>query len=183
MAAVVGTSAPAHAHGDEGLLEVVESTPDDTGSSVTYRVLLRYVNDGDIVDGATVTAFATQEGETPSAPVAMTGVGQGIYEATIAFPATGNWRVVFEAAELGARVQDTFRVQPPPPTTVAPTTTSPPPTTAVPPEDATLADDETSSSDGPPAFLIVGIVVAGVLMLAAGLALVVRRRRDTDEPT
>ncbi len=176
VAALLSTAAPAHAHGEEGRLEVVDATPSDEGSSVTYRVELTYLNDGDPVDGAEVTVTSRQQGQTPSAPQTMEPEGGGIYAATVAFPTPGNWTVQFDTAEPVATVQATFRVEPPPPTTVAPTTVPPPPTTAVESENASLADP--GESDEPPAFLVVGLIVAGVLVVAAAVALLIRRRRE-----
>jgi hypothetical protein len=60
------------AHGDEGTLEVVDATPSDVGSSVTYRVALTYANDGDPIDGASVTPTAVLRGSTPEPPITMT---------------------------------------------------------------------------------------------------------------
>ena len=39
---LLGAADPAAAHGDEVVLEVVEATPSDEGSAVTYRVALTY---------------------------------------------------------------------------------------------------------------------------------------------
>jgi len=167
----------AHAHGDEGRLEVVNGTPDDTGSAVTYRVRLTYLNDGDPVDGATVTATPALQGQPPAEAVPMTGTGTGIYEATIGFASPGRWTVRFDAADPLATAETTFRVQPPPPTTEPSAVSTVPPTTTVPADGATLADDD-GGSDGPPAFLVVGLVVAGVLLVGGGTALLLRRRRD-----
>ena len=177
VAVLASSPVAAHAHGDEGTLEVLEATPDDTGSAVTYRVGLAYANDGDVVEGATVTATATLSGQDETASVTLADAGGGVYEGTVAFPRPGRWVVRFAATEPAAELQASFRVQPPPPTTAAPPVSTVVPTTTVPPEDATLADDE-GGDDGPPAFLVVGVFVAGVLMLAAGTALVLRRRRE-----
>ena len=70
--ALLGTAGPAAAHGDEVVLEVVEATPSDEGSAVTYRLALTYENDGDGINGATVTATALLAGGDPAAPQALT---------------------------------------------------------------------------------------------------------------
>jgi hypothetical protein len=174
---------PAHAamaHGDEGALEVVEATPSDVGSTVTYRVSLTYANDGDPVDGATVTATAVLQGQPPEPPITMTGANGGIYEATVAFPSAGAWNVQFAADDPVATAQVSFTVEAPPTTTEAPAASTVPPTSAVAPDDATLADDE-GDSDGPPLFLFVGLAVAAAMLLSAGVALFIRRRGGTPE--
>ena len=126
---LLGAADPAAAHGDEVVLEVVEATPSDEGSAVTYRVALTYENDGDGINGATVTATAFLAGGDPAAPQALTGTGtDGLYEGTIAFSAPGRWRVQFDAADPEAQASATYRVPAPaPPTTsAAPATTLPP---------------------------------------------------------
>jgi hypothetical protein len=180
-ALVVGGSAdPASAHGDEVQLEVVEAIPSDVGSSVLYRVELSYVNDGDPISGATVTATASLPNQPPAAPVAMEPSGQdGVYEATVSFPETGNWTVQFDAGDPVAQLRVTFDVEPPPPTTAAPATTAPetPASTTAPSAGAELADDDEGGDSGPPAGLIVGLVVTGLLAVAGGVLLVRQRRR------
>ena len=111
---LLGTAGPAAAHGDEVVLEVVEATPSDEGSSVTYRVALTYENDGDGINGATVTATAFLAGGDPAAPQALTGTGtDGLYEGTIAFSAPGRWRVQFDAADPEAQTSASYRVASP----------------------------------------------------------------------
>jgi hypothetical protein len=166
----------ASAHGDEGELEVLEATPSDVGSTVTYRVALTYAGDGDPVGGAVVTATAVLPGQPPQAPVTMPSSGDGVYEATVSFPSPGDWTVQFDSEDPVATLQVTFTVEAPPPTTEAPATSTVPPTTAVAPDEATLTDDD-GGDDGPPAFLVVGLVVAGLLVVGGGVALFVRRRR------
>ena len=177
VVALLALASPAAAHGDEGLLEVVAATPSDVGSDVTYRVSLVYANDGDAVDGATVTATAVLDGE-PQQPVTLASAGEpGIYEGTVSFPTAGRWTVRFATEDPPARVQTTFRVEPPPPPTTAapaPTTSGPPPTST--PVEPQLADEDTDSS-GPPVGLIVGLVVTGLAAVAGGVALFVQRRR------
>ena len=113
---LLGTAGPAAAHGDEVVLEVVEATPSDEGSSVTYRVALTYENDGDGINGATVTATAFLAGGDAAAPQVLTGTGaDGLYEGTVAFSAPGRWRVQFDAADPEAQTSASYRVAAPAP--------------------------------------------------------------------
>jgi hypothetical protein len=176
LAALLALAGPAAAHGDEGSLEVLEATPADVGSAVTYVVELTYANDGDPVSGRTVTATASLGG-TPSAPVAMEpGEAPGTYSATISFPSPGNWTVRFDSADPVAELEVTFRVDPPPPTTEPPPTTAAPPPTTIANAGAQLDPDDESGGNGPPGVLIGGLVVTGLLAVA-GVVLLVRQRR------
>ncbi|MET0913346.1 MAG: FixH family protein [Acidimicrobiales bacterium] len=177
---LLGAAGPAAAHGDEVVLEVVEATPSDEGSAVTYQVALTYENDGDGINGATVTATAFLAGGDPAAPQALTGTGtDGLYEGTIAFSAPGQWRVQFDAADPEAQAQAsaTYRVPAPaPPTTsAAPAITLPPPTSVA--VEPTLTEDDTETGgDDPPVGLFAGLAVAGLVFVGAAVYAVRRRR-------
>jgi hypothetical protein len=175
--ALVAMAQPASAHGDEGLLEIVSETPDDTGSAVTYRVSLVYVSDGDPVPGATITAVAVFA-DQPQEPVTLDPAGDpGVYEGTVSFPSVGPWTVRFASDDPDARLQTTFRVEAPSPaTTAAPPTSESGPVTST-ATDPDLVDESGDSSDGPPVGLVVGLVATGVLVLVAGMVFVVQRRR------
>lgn len=162
---VVAFAAPAAAHGDTGLLEVVEATPGDD-LSVRYVVLLRYANDGDPVDGATLTVTASgPDGGAVSAP--MAGIGDGRYEATVAFPSPGVWGVRIATGEPAAVVERTETVGAP--TTTVPTTTSSTSTTVAAP--AGTSDDDGGGGPMKPAS-IVALAVA-----ALAIVFVLRRQR------
>ncbi len=173
-----GSAAPARAHGEEGHLEVVNAVPNGDGSAVTYTVELTYANDGDIVNGAAVTATVHQQGGGAQPPVDLAGAGAGWYSGRIQFPGPGQWRVTFATADPEATVEASYQVPEPPPSTTstvpAPTTTAPP-TTEV--EDAALlADGSGGTDDGPPTGMVVGgLVAAGALLAGTGVVLVRRR--------
>jgi hypothetical protein len=170
----------AAAHGDEGELEVVQATPDDTGSAVTYQVRLTYANDGDPVGGATVTATASTVGEAPQPPITMDAGADGVYQATVTFPAPGEWSVRFESADPEAGLTVSYVIEePPPPTTAAPAPTTSGPTATSTPAEPQVTDEDTGGS-GPPTGLVVGLVVTGVLAVAAGTALFVQRRKSKE---
>lgn len=175
IVAVLGGAGAAGAHGDEGVLEVVNAAPGPDGTSVTYTVELTYANDGDVVDGATVTATARRPGGGALAPVPLVGVGPGSYAGTVTFPSPGDWRVTFATAEPVAEVEATFTAEPAPATTVttvAPTSVAPATTVAA----ELVADDSGGEGGGPPAALVLGAVVAGAVLIAAVVLGILRRR-------
>jgi hypothetical protein len=176
LVAFVFAPQAAAAHGGEGLLELVDQTPSDVGSDVTYRVSLVYVNDGDPVGGATVTATPSL-GDQIGSTITLEPAGDGIYEGTVSFPTPGRWTVRFATEDPPARLRTTFRVEPPPPPTTAapvPTTSGPPPTST--PIEPQLADEDADDS-GPPTGLIVGLVLTGLAAVVTATVLVVQRRR------
>jgi hypothetical protein len=179
VVALVAMTQPAAAHGETGELEVVEATPDDTGSSVTYRVRLTFTNDGDPVGGATVTATASTVGQAPLPPVSLDAGPDGVYAGTVTFPAPGEWSVRFASADPEAGLTVSYTIEPPPPPTTAPppSTSEPGPVTSTATDPDLVEETATGGDDGPPAGLVVGLVVTGVLAVAAGITLFVRRRK------
>jgi hypothetical protein len=181
LAVVLAVALPATAagaHGDEGRLEVVSQVPSPDGQTVTFTVELTYANDGDPVEGATVTATLRTPGGSPPAPVVLTPAGPGSYTGEVLFPGPGQWRVRIASTDPAAEVEATYRApEAPPPTT--PSTTLPPAdtpaTTAPAATGATLADDG-DGGGGPPAALVLGLVVAGAALVAGGVLAVLRRR-------
>lgn len=172
---------PAMAQEDEVQMEVVQATPDDTGSSVTYEVALTHVDGGDGINGASINAIGTSDTASTS-PVTLTpGDEDGIYEGTISFPEPGDWLVRMASADPVASLAVTFTVETPSPATTAapdPSTNGPPPTST--PIEPQLADDDDGSS-GPPIGLVVGLAISGLLMLVvAGTLLIQRRRRGAE---
>lgn len=168
---VLAVPSPAGAHGDEGELEVIDAFPTPAGNEVTYTVELTYANDGDLVDGATVTARLSQPGAGPQPPVELIAAGAGRYASTIPFPGPGRWTITFAATEPRAQVRTTYEVPAEPTTTTGPPATVAPSTTA--PGEATLADGD--STDDAPTALFVGLGVTGALVLVIGGFLLVRR--------
>ena len=171
---VVGAGAgPAVAHGGEVRLEVVEQEATADASAVDYLVALTYVNDGDGIDDATVTATPSPDGGPPGDPVTLTPTGTGGgYQGTVFFPGPGRWSVRFDSADPEARVVATHRV-PEVATTEPPASTGAPPTSTA--AEARLAADE-GGSNGPPAVLVIGAVMAGLALVVTGIVLVLRRR-------
>ncbi len=169
--------APAGAHGDEGVMELIEQEPAEDGGerrSVNYLVGLVYANDDDLVEGATVTAVATGPGGARTAPVTFTPAGPGRYQGTVTFPGPGRWTVVFSSADPVAEARTQEELAPPPPTTTTTTTTVTTTTTEATEVDSEPVDDgdDEGGSTG-----VVAAGVLGVLLLAvAGYALVTRRR-------
>jgi hypothetical protein len=167
------------AHGEDGVLEVVNAVPTPAGDVVAYTVELTYANDGDLVEGAVVTATARRPGSGAEAPVTLPSIGDGWYAANVTFPGPGRWTVTFTATDPAATVDAEFEVVDTPvtTTTTAPTGTGAPPTTAGP---ELVADEEDVGDDGPPAGLVLGAVVAGAALVAAIAVLVLRRRSLED---
>lgn len=180
LLAAVALAPPAAAHGDAGVLEIVERTPNDTGDEVGYLLALTYESDGHEVDGATVTATPELAGVGPQPAVTLTPTGAGGgYEGTLRFPAPGTWTVTFTSAEPEATVTDTVEVRSAPNPTAAPVpSTTGVPATTPPTDGARLADDGEADDDGPPVALFVGIGVAAVALGAAAVV-AIRHRRGT----
>jgi hypothetical protein len=88
----------AAAHGDTGVLELVSTEPVDA-DSVRYVVELTYENDGDHVAGAEVVVTTDDV-----APQVMAAEGDGLYSATVDFPAPGDYPVVFAVEEPTAEL-------------------------------------------------------------------------------
>ena len=165
-------AAPATAHGDEGVLEVIDTVPNAAGDEVTYTVELTYENDGDPVDAGSVSATARQAGAGPQEPIAFASIGEGWYAGTVVFPGPGRWTVAFDAVEPVAAIEVTHQVSATPP----PTTTAAPTTTTAPDVGPTLEPAEEDIDEGPPAGLIVGAVLAGAFLVAIVIILILRRR-------
>lgn len=169
LAAMLGE--PAGAHGGEGQLDLV-SADRSAGSSVALVVRLTYVNDGDPVTDATVTAVV---GDAASVPLGA-GDEAGVYQGTVDAPAGSTIRVtsvtpvVTLDVPAPAATPTTTAEAPSTTTTEAPTTevptTTDATTTSAPPEGDGAAVGE-EDDDG----LSPGILVAlgGGVVVVAGL--------------
>ena len=164
---------PAAAHGDEGILEVIDAVPNASGDEVTYTVELTYANDGEPVDGASVSATVRGPGTGLQEAVPLASIGGGWYAGPVIFPGPGRFTVAFAALEPVAALEAVYEVDAAPPstTTTAPTTTSAPPEV-----DPALVADDDDIDEGPPAGLIVGAVAAGAVLVATVIVLILRRR-------
>ncbi|MBI4279746.1 MAG: FixH family protein [Armatimonadetes bacterium] len=106
--------ASVEAHGKQVNIAVTCVTP-DPGRPLTKvcTAFLKYL-DGDPVTGGKVQVTATREGkaEPPLAPVRFTPLKEeGLYSATVTFPAYGRWRITFAVREPGrgeAEVREEF---------------------------------------------------------------------------
>jgi hypothetical protein len=167
--AAIGAAAPAWAHSDEGVIDVVSVEPQGDGS-VRYEVVLTFENDGDPVTGAVVTMVAEEPGGGVVGPVDLTPTPiDGHYEAFLVVPSAGAWTVrftsitpeaVLEVAATPPASTSTVAVaatgSTDAPTTAAATTAAPSPTDAAPdtaaaateaPTEATpIATQETAST-------------------------------------
>lgn len=95
----------AEAHGKEVNIAVTCVTP-DPGRPLTKActAFLKYVDDGEPVTKANFQLSAVREGRDGQAvgPVIFRPLDQeGVYSATVTFPAYGQWRIVFQVNEPG----------------------------------------------------------------------------------
>jgi hypothetical protein len=170
VATVVLTAGAAHAHGDTGFFELEAAEP--AGPSVVrYDVLLRFQNDGDPVDGATVRLTATGPDGASVGPLPMTPGGEaGRYETTVTFPGPGVWGVRVESVDPAAVLEHVETVGAPTTTTTASTVPSST-TTEVDTVASTGEDDGEGGGVRPGSMIAVGIA-------AVAIAFVLRRQRD-----
>lgn len=197
------SSGLAQAHGDDGVIEVTAATP-GAALTITYDILLTYLNDGDPAEDATVTVAADGSDGVTVGPIQLTPTGQpGHYGAAVTFPAPGIWQVRFSSLSPLALLERSETIEPDIPSTIAVTstttsatttspststagsttvgetsTTSTPPSSTSPSTAASSSTTMTASSsgdDGPP----LGLVAAGglgVVAVATGAIVMVRRR-------
>jgi hypothetical protein len=171
-AAVVLWPSPALGHGDTGFFELSEAAAD--GSSVEYAVVLRYQNDSEPVEGATVTLVASGPDGVTIGPMPLTDAGGGRYEATVDYPGPGVWGVRIESTAPAAVLERPETVGAP--TTTASTTTT---TTAATPTTETAASSEEDDGGGGGGVRPATVVAVGVATVA--VAFVLRRQRDVQK--
>ena len=157
MFATVFGAPAAGAHGGPIKIVVVSptgATSPVAGTPVTYEVAFNFIEDGDPIDGGTVTLVATKGGDRVGPiPLAPTGTA-GHFSGAVTFPSGGDWSIRVTSVEPDGSLAVTNSVKAGATTTIAVTT---------------KADE--SSSKTP---LIIGGVVLAALV-AGGVLVAVRR--------
>jgi len=179
-AALAALSAPAHAHGDDGVITITDASA--TGTRVHVAIGLTYANDDDLATEATVSAVLTGPAGEKVGPVSLPRTGDGaVYQADIDVPSSGSWSVEVDSTGPTAKATATVDVTAPTSTTepvpttaqLAPSTTLGT-TTTTPASDGTTAADEDDDGNG----VLIGVLVgAGVLLLGGAGYAVARSRR------
>jgi hypothetical protein len=158
------------AHGDTGVLELVSTEPVDD-DSVHYVVELTYENDGEHVSSAEVVVTTDNV-----APQIMAAEGDGLYSATIDFPAAGDYPLLFTVETPTAELVVEQVVESPPSTTTTVDSTT---TTAAPSPVATTTDaDDSGGSTW--LLLVMAIIVAAMVTLAVAYF---RGRKQRQQPS
>lgn len=180
---------PASAHDGDPVITVDQAHPAD--GSTHYFVKVVYSDDGDPVNGLSLTATPIAPDGTEGALVTMTGAGEGIYQGEVPMASPGTWKVRFTSVDPPGSLEHT-QVVAGPTTTAAPSTTATTaaPETTAPPTSAadtdtdidteeTAADSDDDSSSALP--LIIGAVVL-LLAVGGGAAYAMSRRKAATEP-
>jgi hypothetical protein len=140
------TPAPAAAHGTEGIFEMQSSTVVAPLTAV-FRVRLIYANDADpVTSGASVTVSGSGSGGSVG-PTGLAYTGSnGVYEATVTFPAGGSWTMTFSSSNPSASYVHVTSVPDPTPSTQPPPPVAPPPPTPLPPVQPSIAPPPATST-------------------------------------
>jgi hypothetical protein len=174
---VVAAPAAATAHEGPGVLTVETDQPTDAGRH--YVVRLTWQNDGHPAARATtLTATAFGPDGAAQTPVPMTAVDDdGRFEATLALPEPGQWRVNFTSVTPRASVDVQATVAAPSTTSTADdaATSSSPSTTGS--DAAATADDQAAGEEDGGSSGVAVLLVAVVLLAAIGTAAVLLVRR------
>ena len=166
---VLALAPAATAHGDAGVLELVEA--ERVGNNeVRYVVRLTYANDGDPATGREVHALiGTEEVATP-----MASQGDGLYQATVVFPTAGEYPVRFRVDDPEATLDHVEQL-------VESTTTSTIDSSDIDNDAPNVADEPLleEEEDGGSTWLLVlmAIIVAVMVVVAAAF---VRGRRPPE---
>lgn len=169
---LVAPAGRAGAHEGDGTIEVLAADPAGP-LQVSYRVRLTFQADGHPAVDATVTVVAEGPDGTTTTPQPMAPAGEdGVYAATVLFPAPGAWTVRFTAVTPAATAERAETVAPPPTTTSTSTTTTTVSTTTT---VGAAADDPENDGDSDPP--VVPLVAGAVAVAAVAGVLVARRRR------
>jgi hypothetical protein len=173
-------AAPGAAHEGEGAIEVLAAAAAGP-RAVEYTIRLTYAADGHGANDATVTAVVVGgDGAVVGTPAVMErGDGEGVYVATVSFPAEGRWTVRFTAVtppatlEVGQTIEEPGA---PASTTMTPATAAPPATAAEAPASTPRGaggeGDATAGGGGAPWPVVVALAAP-----AAGAALLLGVRR------
>lgn len=179
LAGLAGASAVAADSGDA--VFTVEQAEPAGGTALHYVVRVTYSDDGHPVRDATLTANALAADGTPSTPVPLTAIDQdGRYEATVEFPAAGDWTVRFTSVTPPGTLEQAQAITAPTTTTVATTTTEASEATEAPADDddsaeAAAADESSASDDGVTPWVPIAVGTVAALAVGGG-AIAVRRR-------
>lgn len=173
----VGT---AGAHGEQGGITVVEAEQ-VSDREVRYVVRLVYLNDGDTASSADVSLIR----EGTDSVLTLAPLGDGLYEGTYEFPASGTFQMNFFAGTPAAELVHPQVIAAPTTTTTTtpPTTTTAPPSTTAATATAAAVDDGGDSgglSMGPEVVIPAALVLAGAV--GAALWAAGRRRGRPLEP-
>lgn len=114
LAALLALASPAWAHGDTGVIELLEAEQVGAGE-VRYVIRLTYANDGDPVPDAEVDIEVAGGASQP-----MAHDHDGRYAATIALPGEGTHTVTFRVEEPAATLEHRQVVEAPTTTAAAP---------------------------------------------------------------
>ncbi len=126
----VVTAAPAEAHGEEGVAEVLVAEVRDDGR-LYVEVGVLYSNDEDLATDAAVTVTVTGAAGEQVGPEPLPRLEDARYAAALVPAGPGPWTVVVDSTRPSARVETTV---------AAPTPSTAPPTNA--PGDAPTADTD-----------------------------------------
>ncbi|MDZ7733560.1 MAG: hypothetical protein U5R31_11125 [Acidimicrobiia bacterium] len=176
----------ASAHGGAGTIEVLSQ--EQTGPrQLSMQVEIRYVLDDHAAVPATFTVSGTSADGGTVGPVDLTRTAtEGVYDAVIDFPSTGDWSLTFSStlppSEHALRVSVTDTTS----STIAPPTVPEGDGGPNGPGDAPTGGESDGESgaetvaeggSGPPGVLLAGLVVSGVLVVAGVVGVLVVRRR------
>ena len=184
-AVVVGIAPNVGAHEGEGIL-TVESRAPAGDRAVSYVVRLTWADDDHPALQSTVTATPIAPDGSPQTPVTLEPVDEdGRYQATVTYPAPGDWTVRFNSVTPTGSIEVTEAIRSDATTMTAPTTSSTDGREASEDDDGSLgaAPDQTSDPDdgdgsGIGSALALAVLIAVVVAAALGFVRSTRRFRE-----